>query len=74
MGRQKSEWQKKLLDLKSSKDPEITLTQLVEIAETDRRTLAATLSRIVNSERRELIYNTKTVYEAIKKKLEGGNT
>ena len=73
MGRQKSEWQKKLLNLKFSKDSEITLTQLVEMAETDRRTLAATLSRIVTSERRELIYNTQTVYEAVKKKLEGEN-
>jgi hypothetical protein len=71
-GRPKAEWRKKLLELKNHTDEEISLTQLEAIAGGKRTSLSQTLSRIVTS-RREAIYKTQEVYEAIKKKLEEKN-
>lgn len=73
IGRPKAEWQKKILKLKNSKERTTSLDQLEEMTGVDRRNLSCTLSRLVES-KREVLYNTQELYEAIKKKLEGENT
>lgn len=73
MGRPKASWQSKLLELRDHKNEEITLGEIADKLELDRRFVSQTLCRIVQG-RKEYIYNTQELYEAVKKKLEGGNT
>ena len=61
----------KILKLKNHKNKEITLTKLEQITGQDRKNIAQTLARIVKS-RRESVYQTQDLYEAMKNKLEGG--
>lgn len=73
VGPPKAEWQRKLLELKNHTETDITLTQMEELTGMERGNLSRTLSRMVKG-RRDAIYNANDVYEAIKEKLEGGDT
>ncbi len=73
MGRPKAEWQQKLLELKNHTETDISLTKMEELTGMERGNLSRTISRLVKG-RREAMYNANDVYEAIKKKLEEGNT
>ena len=72
-GRPKAQWQREILKIKDSKHSYISLSQLEQMTGTNRRNLARTLSEIVTS-KREVLYDTKELYAAIEKKLEGENT
>jgi hypothetical protein len=70
-GRPVAEWQKNLLTLKSRKSNEISLSQLESITKINRRHLSQSLSRMIQSTRKETFYNTQDLYEVIKNKLRG---
>ena len=72
-GRPKAGWQRKLLKLKNHTDKEISLSQVEQITGTNRRNLSQALSKIIKS-RREAIYNTQDLYQAIKQKLKEEDT
>jgi len=72
-GRPKADWQREILKIKDSKNSHISLSQLEEMTGTNRRNLARTLSRLVTSQR-EVLYDTQELYQAMRKKLEGGKT
>lgn len=74
MGRPKAEWQRELLNLKNHKDEEITLSEIAEKLGRDRKFIYQTLYGIVHG-RRDYIYKTQELYQAMRKKLEeGGGT
>ena len=68
-GRPLASWQTKLLSLKARKSNEISLSQLESITKIDRRHLSQSLSRMIQSTRKETFYNTQELYEVIKNKL-----
>lgn len=72
-GRPKAEWQRKLLDLKNHQNKEITLAELELKLDLDRKLISQTLSRITTA-RRDILYDTQKLYNAIKEKLKEGRT
>ena len=72
-GRPKAEWQRKLLDLKNHHNKEISLAELEQKLNLDRKLISQTLSRITTA-RKDVLYDTQELYAAVKKKLEGGKT
>jgi NADH/NAD ratio-sensing transcriptional regulator Rex len=73
MGRPKASWQLKLLELRDHKKKEITLSEIAEKLDLNRRFISQTLCRIIQG-RKEYIYDTQELYEAVRNKLEEGNT
>ena len=73
LGRPKAEWQRTILDLlQKHSDSIISLSQLEQVVDTDRYNVSRTLTRIVQS-KKESVYQTQELQEALKKKLEGEN-
>lgn len=73
MGKPKEEWRKDLSEIEQHTDEEISLTKMEKLTGIERAYLSRVISKLAKG-RREAMYNTKAVYDALKEKLEEEST